>query len=168
MTSRGPRLAIVGDFNPDFAPHPRTNEAIAHACGPATGQEPEQQCQGHRYQQAGKRDRETIEQVGNTQYSVVERHFLLIPERAGRVTVPPARFLGRISGGLGGAFGGFLGGDDMRVRGPSAELQVKPIPADAPQPWLPLAGLQLRYVDAPRSARAGETVLVTVQTPELL
>ncbi len=32
MTSRGPRLAIVGDFNPDFAPHPRTNEAIAHAC----------------------------------------------------------------------------------------------------------------------------------------
>ena len=32
MTSRGPRLAIVGDFNPDFAPHPKTNEAIAHAC----------------------------------------------------------------------------------------------------------------------------------------
>lgn len=108
-------------------------------------------------------DQETIEQVGNTQYSVVERHFLLIPERAGKVTVPPARFLGRISGGLGGAFGGFLGGDDMRVRGPSAEMQVKPIPADAPQPWLPLAGLQLRYVDTPRSARAGETALVTVQ-----
>lgn len=31
MTSLGPRLAIVGDFNPDFVPHTKTNDAIAHA-----------------------------------------------------------------------------------------------------------------------------------------
>ena len=108
-------------------------------------------------------DKETLEQVGGAQYNVVERHFLLIPERAGRVTMPAPRFLGRISTGFGGAFGTLGGGDDMRILGPSPELQVKPIPADAPQPWLPLAGLQLRYLDTPRSARAGETALVTVQ-----
>ena len=108
-------------------------------------------------------DKETLEQVRGAQYNLVERHFLLIPERAGRVSVPAPRFLGRISTGFGGAFGGLGGGDDMRVFGPSPVLQVNPIPADAPQPWLPLAGLQLRYLDTPRSARAGETALVTVQ-----
>ena len=108
-------------------------------------------------------DKETLEQVRGAQYNVVERHFLLIPERAGRVPVPAPRFLGRISTGFGGAFGVPGAGDDMRILGPSPELQVKPIPADAPQPWLPLAGLQLRYLDTPRSAHAGETALVTVQ-----
>ncbi|MBW8851392.1 MAG: BatD family protein [Xanthomonadales bacterium] len=108
-------------------------------------------------------DRESVVQIGRRNYNVVERRFLLIPERAGRVTVPAPRFLGRISGGFGGAFGSIFGGEDTRVRGPSAELAVKPIPAGAPQPWLPFDGLQLRYVAAPRSARVGETALVTVQ-----
>lgn len=108
-------------------------------------------------------DRESIVEVGRGTYSMVERRFLLIPERAGRVTVPAPRFLGRISGGFGGAFGGIFGGEDMRVRGRTAELSVKAIPAGAPQPWLPLAGLRLRYLATPSAARVGETALVTVQ-----
>jgi len=108
-------------------------------------------------------DRETVARIGQRNYNVVERRFLLIPERAGRVTVPPPRFLGRITGGFGGAFGSIFGGEDKRVRGPSADLTVKPIPAGAPQPWLPFTTLNLRYVATPQSARVGETALVTVQ-----
>ena len=79
-------------------------------------------------------DRESIVQIGHRSYNMVERRFLLIPERPGPVTVPAPRFLGRISGGFGGAFGSFFGGEDTRVRGPSVQLAVKPIPAGAPQP----------------------------------
>jgi CTP synthase (UTP-ammonia lyase) len=31
MAAETAKLAIVGDFNPDFLPHPKTNDAIAHA-----------------------------------------------------------------------------------------------------------------------------------------
>lgn len=108
-------------------------------------------------------DLESVVQIGRTNYNLVERRFLLIPERAGRVTVPAPRFLGRISGGFGGAFGSIFGGEDTRVRGPTVELAVKPIPAGAPQPWLPFDALQMRYVDAPQGTRVGETAVVTVQ-----
>ncbi|MBX4377767.1 hypothetical protein K4H02_22175, partial [Mycobacterium tuberculosis] len=36
-------------------------------------------------------------------------------------------------------------------------------PAQAPQPWLPLQSLQLRYTSAPTSARTGEAANVVVE-----
>lgn len=101
-----------------------------------------------------------LQQIGNRFYNVQERRYVLIPERAGRLVVPPPRFLGRSSDPTSGVFGS---SQELRVRGRPLELQVKPIPATAAQPWLPLRGLRLRYLQAPPQARVGETALVTVE-----
>jgi hypothetical protein len=66
-----------------------------------------------------------------------------------------ARFSGRSAGGF---FDDFFGGGDGRMNATGADrtLQVQAQPAQAPQPWLPLQSLQLRYTSAPTSARTGE------------
>ena len=100
--------------------------------------------------------------VGRRRYSVVERRFLLIPERSGPLVVPGARFNGQ-------AVGGFFDNifDDGRkalsAAAPIKRLQVQPIPANAPQPWLPLHDLKLRYVQSPRAARVGEATMVELE-----
>ena len=106
-------------------------------------------------------DIQRTRQIGRTLYNVVERRFLLIPERGGRVVVPAPRFLGRGIDPFSGPFGGVRG--DVRVRGQPSELQVRPIPAAAAQPWLPLRGLRLRYLESPQTLRVGETARVTVE-----
>lgn len=110
---------------------------------------------GARLQRIGE-DTQSVRQIGDRLYSVVERRYLLIPERSGAATVPGMRFLGR----AGGLFGG---GGDVRVRGRDVALQVRPIPANAAQPWLPLRDLRLRWREAPRSLRAGEAARITVE-----
>jgi hypothetical protein len=85
---------------------------------------------------------------------------VLIPERGGRLVVPPPRFLGRGMDPTAGAYGR---SEELRVRGRPLELQVKPIPAAAVQPWLPLRGLRLRYLQTPQQARIGETAQVVVE-----
>jgi hypothetical protein len=107
-------------------------------------------------------DQQYMRDVSGRRYTVVERHFLLIPERSGPVTIPGARFQGH---GAGGFFDDVFG-DGQRDLAASAAprfLTVRPAPVDAPQPWLPLRGLTLRYIDAPRDARAGEAATVTVE-----
>ena len=100
--------------------------------------------------------------VGRRRYSVVERRFLLIPERSGPLVVPGARFNGQ-------AVGGFFdnnfddGRKPLSAAAPVKRLQVQPIPADAPQPWLPLRDLKLRYVQSPRTARVGEATMVELE-----
>ncbi|NUS39022.1 MAG: protein BatD, partial [Lysobacter sp.] len=100
--------------------------------------------------------------VAGRHYHVVERHFLLIPERSGTLSIPGARFSGR---GVGGLFDDMFGrGDgDLRAGSPPRVLSVRAVPASAPQPWLPLRALDLRYATAPRNARAGEAAAVTVE-----
>jgi BatD DUF11 like domain len=96
-------------------------------------------------------------------YKVLERRYLLVPERAGRIVMPAARFDGRRT--TGNLFDDMLGDDRtvLKLRGPSYTLQARSIPAAAPQPWLPLRGLALRYFEAPRSARVGEAATVTIE-----
>lgn len=106
-------------------------------------------------------DQQLMQTVGGTAYNVLERRFLLIPERSGTVTVPAARFLGRGVGMFDSVFGDAR--KELRVRGDPVVLQVKPIPAAAPQPWLPLRGLRLRYLEAPKSLRVGESAAVTIE-----
>jgi hypothetical protein len=110
---------------------------------------------GARLQRIGD-DTQSMRQIGERIYNVVERRYLLIPERSGAVTVPAMRMIGR-SGGL------FGGRSEVRVRGRDVALQVRPIPADAPQPWLPLRGLRLRWLEAPRDLRAGEAARITIE-----
>jgi hypothetical protein len=95
-------------------------------------------------------------------YTVVERHYLLIPERSGALTIPGARFQGR---GTGGFFDEVFGDGerDLHAVSPPRFLDVRPLPAGAPQPWLPLRALGLRYLATPQAARAGEALTVTVE-----
>ena len=101
-------------------------------------------------------------QIDGRRYNVVERRFLLIPERSGVLTLPGARFNGQTMGGF---FDQVF--DDGRkavsAASPARRLDVQPIPARAPQPWLPLHDLKLRYAQAPTQARAGEAVAVEIE-----
>lgn len=100
--------------------------------------------------------------IAGRRYTVVERRFVLVPERSGTLTIPGARFEGT---GVGGFFDDMLGDGRraLRAQGAPRLLQVRPVPEDAPQPWLPLHGLELRYLEAPQAAAAGEAATVTLE-----
>ncbi len=107
-------------------------------------------------------DRTSTREVSGRRYNVVERRFLLIPERSGALTVAGARFNGK---GVGGFFDDFFDRDSgqLSARAPDQTLQVRAIPGNAPQPWLPLKNLQLRYIAAPDAGRSGEAITFEVQ-----
>lgn len=100
--------------------------------------------------------------IGGHQYTVVERHYLLIPERSGTLTIPGPRFAGK---GGAGFFDDLLGDGerDLHAAGAPRFLKIRAAPADAPQPWLPLRDLTLRYLTTPQRARAGEAATVVVE-----
>ncbi len=100
--------------------------------------------------------------LGGRPYNVVERRFLLVPERSGPLVLPGAR----LNGITGGGYSGPMFEDDRRpvsAAAPAVRLDVQPIPAAAPQPWLPLRGLSLRYLKAPRQAFAGQAAEVEIE-----
>jgi hypothetical protein len=101
-------------------------------------------------------------EISGRRYTVVERHYLLIPERSGTLAIPGAQFRGR---GAGGFFDDLFGDGqrELQAGGAPRILDVRAIPASAPQPWLPLRALTLRWLATPRDARAGEAMAVTVE-----
>ena len=101
-------------------------------------------------------------QIEGRRYNVVERRFLLIPERSGVLTLPGARFNGQTMGGF---FDQVFddGRKPVSAASPAKRLDVQAIPAQAPQPWLPLHDLKLRYAQAPTQARAGEAATVEIE-----
>ena len=107
-------------------------------------------------------DAQYARDIGGKRYTVVERHYLLIPERSGTLAIPGARFSGR---GVGGFFDDLFGDGErpLQATGAPRVLGVRPVPANAPQPWLPLRSLALRYLATPQSARAGEALAITVE-----
>ncbi len=107
-------------------------------------------------------DRTDVREINGRRYNVAERRYLLIPERSGALRLSGARFDGRTAGSF---FDDFFGGGDGRLRAVAADqvLQVQAQPADAPQPWLPLHDLRLRYTLAPDRARAGEATTLEVE-----
>jgi hypothetical protein len=129
--------------------------------GPISGQLDQPVPDGATLQRVGE-DAQYTRQVGNQTYNVLERHFLLIPERSGTLTIPAAHFRGT---GAEGFFDDLIGNGGRPLRADSAPrfLRILPAPTDAPQPWLPLRALTLRYLEAPQHARAGEAVTVTVE-----
>lgn len=106
-------------------------------------------------------DRSLVREVNGRRYNVVERRYLLIPERSGPLLLPGARFNGRSAGGF---FDDLFGGDGrLRASAPDRTLQVRAQPDAAPQPWLPLHDLRLRYTAAPTQGRAGDAITVVVE-----
>ncbi len=101
-------------------------------------------------------------EIDGRRYNVVERRYLLVPERSGALVVPGARFNGQ---GAGGFFDQIFddGRKPLSAAAPNKRLQVQPILANAPQPWLPLRDLRLRYVQAPKQARTGEAVTIEIE-----
>lgn len=100
--------------------------------------------------------------IGGRRYQVVERRYLLVPERSGRLEVPAARFHGRgVGGWLDDLFG--EGQRSVAAEGPVLVLDVKPLPAAAPRPWLPLHNLQLRWLERPSTVRAGDAATIELE-----
>lgn len=126
-----------------------------------SGQLEQPEPDGAALQRVGDDVRYTRE-VGGRSYTVIERHYLLLPERSGPLEIPGARFEGR---GISGFFDEFLGQGDaaLAATGAGKRLRVRPVPDAAPQPWLPLHGLSLRWTTAPAAARAGDATTVTVE-----
>nr|MDQ3040328.1 BatD family protein [Pseudomonadota bacterium] len=107
-------------------------------------------------------DLQFTREIGGRRYNVVERRYLMVPERSGTLTIPAARFHGQ---GAGGFFDELFGDGKraLQARGAPRTLRVRGAPANAPQPWLPLRDLELRYVATPQNVRAGEAAIVVVE-----
>lgn len=107
-------------------------------------------------------DVSSVKQVNGRQYNVVERRYLLVPERSGPLSLPGARFDGRTVGGF---FDDYFGRSDgkLSARSASTTLQVRAQPDNAPQPWLPLRDLRLRYTSVAQHAVAGEAAQIVVE-----
>ncbi len=102
-------------------------------------------------------------EIDGRRYNTAERRFLLVPERSGPLTLPGARFSGR---GAGGWMDDLLGGGsrEVDITGTPRVLQVRPQPADAAQPWLPVRDLRLRYTAVPEQMRTGEAATFAIET----
>lgn len=134
---------------------------LYHATQLVSGQFEQPAAEGASLRRAGS-DTQYTRQIGDRRYQVVERRYLLVPERSGRIELPPARFRGRGAGGwLDDLFGD--GQRMLSAEGPALALDVRPVPDAAPRPWLPLQHLQLRWVEAPGRARAGDAFSVELE-----
>ncbi|MEJ2790269.1 MULTISPECIES: BatD family protein [unclassified Pseudoxanthomonas] len=102
-------------------------------------------------------------EIDGRRYSTAERRFLLVPERSGPLTLPGPRFSGR---GAGGWMDDLLGGNsrEVHITGSPRTLQVRAQPANAPQPWLPVRDLRLRYTAVPDQLRTGEAATLAIET----
>jgi len=67
-------------------------------------------------------DAQYAREVGGRTYTVVERHYLLIPERSGTLTIPGARFEGKAAGGF---FDDLLGDGQQDLRASSAPRVIR-------------------------------------------
>ncbi len=134
---------------------------LYYATSLISGQLDQDPPQGASMQRVGD-DLQYQRDIGGRTYTVVERRYLLIPEQSGPLTIPGARFRGQ---GVGGFFDDLFGDGrrDLAARGAQRTLQVRAVPANAPQPWLPLRGLSLQYLATPQAVRAGEATSVTVE-----
>ncbi|WP_147652573.1 BatD family protein [Vulcaniibacterium gelatinicum] len=149
----------------DLAPYVQQAVGVAvrlHAAVPLLSGQLEQPApEGATLQRVGQ-DLQYSRELGGRRYDVIERRYLLFPERSGELRLPGARFSGQGAGG----FFDDLFGDARRALAANAApatLQVRPIPADAPLPWLPLHALRLRWSTLPQRARAGEAATVVVE-----
>lgn len=161
--ARGPAFieAEVDDPSPHVQQAVGLRLRLYYSAQLLSGQLDQPSVDGAGLQRAGS-DLQYTREVGGRTFQVVERRYLLIPERSGRITLPPATFRGRgVGGWLDDLFGD--GQRALSAEGPALALDVQPVPDGAPRPWLPLHGLQLRWLQTPDAARAGDAFTVELE-----
>ena len=122
------------------------------------GQLDEPDAQGVEFRRSGN-DRNYQKVMSNRRYNVVERRYLVLPERSGEVTIPGVRFRGRAVDPSRRGFG-FGGGRAISAHSPAQTLNVRPQPGGSGTPWLPAE--QLRLLDnrdqLPEQVEVGEPI----------
>lgn len=151
----------VDDPNPYVQQSVGVTLRLFYAVPLASGQLDLDAPEGASMQRVGD-DVQSARMVNGRRYNVVERRFLLVPDRSGRLVIPGARFEGRSAGGWIDDLMGD-GRRELRATGTPRVLEVRAQPANAPQPWLPVRDLRMRYVGAPQSLRAGEAATLVVE-----
>jgi hypothetical protein len=145
----------------------------------------EPQANGATIEQRGD-DQSTTEMVEGHRYTVIERRYLVVPQRSGPITIGSPRLEAVVPDSRPGArrspfadldemLGGrvFQGmpampdlGAGRRVveRGPDRTLEVRPQPAGTGTPWLPAQSIQLadQWSPSPPRLRVGEPVTRTL------
>ncbi|MGQ0699532.1 MAG: BatD family protein [Panacagrimonas sp.] len=115
-------------------------------------------------QQLGK-DEQTTETLDGRRYDVVERKYLLLPQRSGAFSLEGPVLNAQVADRAMGAFGGhpfagmFNTTRPLRLRGEPITLDVRPRPAEATgRDWLPARSVALEETWHPEDAqvRAGE------------
>lgn len=92
-------------------------------------------------------------------YRVVERRYVLVPERSGALRIGPARFVGRIQGS-GGIYGAF---ESIAEASDPIELDVRPRPDSAATPWVPAQGVIVEMEPPPAQGRLGDPLTLTLR-----
>jgi len=129
--------------------------------------------------QLGDERRYTVTR-NNRRYQVVERRYSILPEKSGRLRIPPASFTGQISAGKSTSVPPSrrdrlmqqffrnspftTGGKSVRVFSKPIELDVLPTPAGFGSAWIPAEDLQLHdsWTNDPPEFRAGVPVSRTL------
>ncbi len=93
-------------------------------------------------------------------FNVLERHYLLQPERSGAMHIPGPGFTGRT---LGDNSDVFDDGALARAVGKQLDVQVRPRPAQAGNPWLPARTIAVLVDPVTVPVRAGEPFSIVVR-----
>ena len=134
-------------------------------------------------EQLGKNDRAKTQRNGRT-FNVIERRYVIFPEKSGQIFIPPLRFQGSLvdnskrsqpNRNIDPMMRQFFGGDPfarMQVQGrpvtvqsKGMSLEVLPRPATFSSPyWLPAAGIELidSWAETPPEVKVGEPVTRTL------
>ncbi|MEN1929126.1 BatD family protein [Luteimonas sp. MJ250] len=161
--ARGPAYieAEVDDIAPYVQQPVGLRLRLYYSARLVSGQLDQPEPDGASLQRVGS-DLQYTREVDGRRFQVVERNYLLVPERSGRIELPPARFRGRgVGGWLDDLFGD--GQRALAADGPAIVLDTKPMPDAAVRPWLPLHGLRLRWLETPTAARAGDAFTVELE-----
>ncbi|MEN1941645.1 BatD family protein [Luteimonas sp. MJ174] len=163
VRARGPAYieAEVDDSTPYVQQAVGLRLRLYYSAQLVSGQLDQPKPDGAALQRVGS-DLQYTREVDGRRFHVVERNYLLVPERSGRIELPPARFRGRgVGGWLDDLFGD--GQRALSADGPAIALDTKPVPDAAARPWLPLHGLRLRWLETPTAARAGDAFTVELE-----
>jgi hypothetical protein len=127
------------------------------------GQLEEPQTAGAQMRRLGQ-DVQYQKTLSDRRYTVVERHYALVPEASGALEVPGPQFRGRAL--RTGGYGSLLSPNaNLAARGNAVSLQVRPRPANAPANWLPAQSLTLTDESGDKSSalQVGEPLTLTLR-----